>query len=322
MTQSPPTPAPPAGTELPPKASWPKRFKDGWSAMPDGQRRRLTWALVFLAVLTGVFLLPLIELIRYTSGVDLHSHIMLIPVVAVYLMGLRWGALPATYQGSPGWALVPLAGGLAALALAWGWWPTSGPLTQNDRLGLYAAAYVGLLWAGGFAILGARWMWAAAFPLAFLVFLIPMPTGMEHTLETASQYASAEATAWMYELTGLPNIRDGLVFQLPGITIKVAQECSGIRSSWVLFITSLVAAEMFLRSPWRRFILVALVIPLGILRNGFRILVISWLCVEVGPHMIDSIVHHRGGPIFFAVSLVPLFLILWLLRRGEERREE
>jgi hypothetical protein len=66
---------------------------------------------------------------------------------------------------------------------------------------------------------------------------------------------------------------------------------------------------------------VAFVIPLGILRNGFRVFVIGMLCVHVGPRMIDSVIHHRGGPLFFALSLVPLFLLLWWLRRGERRVE-
>ena len=113
-------------------------------------------------------------------------------------------------------------------------------------------------------------------------------------------------------------LRDGTVFQLPGIVIEVAQECSGIRSSWVLFITSVLASYLFLKSPWRRAVLVAFVIPLGILRNGFRILVIGLLCVHVGPQMIHSIIHHQGGPLFFALSLIPLFLLLWWLRRGEK----
>ena len=34
--------------------------------------------------------------------------------------------------------------------------------------------------------------------------------------------------------------------------------------------------------------------------------------------MIDSPIHHRGGPLFFALSLVPLFLLLWWLRRQEQ----
>jgi len=107
------------------------------------------------------------------------------------------------------------------------------------------------------------------------------------------------------------------VFQLPGIVIEVAQECSGIRSSWVLFITSVLASYLFLKSPWRRVALIAFVIPLAILRNGFRILVIGLLCVQIGPHMIHSNILKQGGPLFFALSLVPLFLLLWWLRRGE-----
>jgi exosortase/archaeosortase family protein len=97
----------------------------------------------------------------------------------------------------------------------------------------------------------------------------------------------------------------------------VAQECSGIRASWVLFITSVVAAYLLLRSPWRRVALLVAVIPLAMLRNGFRILVIGLLCVHVGPHMIHSVIHQNGGPLFFALSLVPLFLLLWWLRKGE-----
>ena len=72
---------------------------------------------------------------------------------------------------------------------------------------------------------------------------------------------------------------------------------------------------MFLRSPWKRAVLTLAVIPLAIIRNGFRILTISWLCVHVGPEMIDSPIHHRGGPIFFILSLIPFFALLFLLRR-------
>jgi exosortase/archaeosortase family protein len=85
----------------------------------------------------------------------------------------------------------------------------------------------------------------------------------------------------------------------------------------VLFITSLIASHLFLESPWRRIVLVAFVIPLAIVRNGFRILVIGLLCVHFGPHMIDSVIHHRGGPLFFVLSLGPLFLLLAWLRRQE-----
>src|SRR4029077_4488077 len=120
-------------------------------------------------------------------------------------------------------------------------------------------------------------------------------------LENASKQASAEVANWLFLISGTSVLRTDTVFELPGITITVAKECSGIRSSLVLVITSVLAATMFLHTTWRRVLLVCAVIPLGLLRNGLRILVISLLCVHIGPHMIQSPIHRRGGPVFFAL---------------------
>jgi exosortase len=185
-----------------------------------------------------------------------------------------------------------------------------------------ALAFVSLVAASGFLFLGSKWMASRTFPLAFLIFLVPLPDAAVNWLEKASAIASAEAAAPYFQLAGTPVVRYDTVLKLPGIVLRVGQECSGIRSSWVLFITSLLASHVFLKTRWRKIVLVAFVIPLGILRNGFRIAVIGLLCVHVGPHMIDSIIHRRGGPLFFALSLVPVFLLLWWLRRQEQRLKQ
>ena len=253
----------------------------------------------------------------YVIGTDLHSHIVIIPFISIYLIYLRRKELPADYVFSAGWTLILLVVGLIALFAAGGLVKTDPPISHNDYLSLIALSFVCLVSVGGFLFMGRKWMTAVAFPFAFLIFMVPLPDGMVDWLETASKLASTEVAALLFSITGTPVLRDGTIFQLPGIIIQVAQECSGIRSSWVLFITSLLASYLFLKSPWRRVVLVSLVIPLGILRNGFRILVIGLLCVHIGPQMIDSIIHHRGGPLFFALSLIPLYLLLWWLRRGE-----
>ncbi|MES2692289.1 MAG: archaeosortase/exosortase family protein, partial [Verrucomicrobiota bacterium] len=95
--------------------------------------------------------------------------------------------------------------------------------------------------------------------------------------------------------------------------------CSGIRSTLVLLIVSVLTGYFFLRSPGKRTLLVAVTIPLALARNGFRIWVIGEMCVRLGPEMIDSFIHRRGGPIFFALSLIPLFIFLILLQRKERR---
>jgi exosortase C (VPDSG-CTERM-specific) len=246
----------------------------------------------------------------------------LIPFVSAYLLYLRRDQLPKNCVVDLPLAIVSLAAGLGVLGFTY-WLDFAGRApANNDRLGLLTLSFLCCLAAGGFFFFGRGWMRAAAFPLAYLIFMVPMPDAMADALETASKSAAAEVANLFFHLSGTPFLRAGAIFQLPNITIEVAQECSGIRSSWVLLMTSILAANLFLKTRWRRFALVAFVIPLGILRNGFRILVIGLLCVNVGPQMIHSLIHRRGGPVFFMLSLIPFFLGLWWLRKGDVRTRQ
>lgn len=276
----------------------------------------------FILILGLAFIRPLSDLIIYASQTDLYSHVLLIPFISAYLIFIQRGQLPQAYTTSPGWALILLFCGLISLVSAWIFVKVDPAIGQNDYLSLTTFGFICLLVTGGFLFLGRKWMAAASFPMAFLIFMVPLPARALHFLETASQVASTEAAAILFSIAGTPMLRHGAIFQLPGIAIEVAQECSGIRSTWVLFITTLAAAYLFLKSPWRRAVLIAFVIPLAVVRNGFRIWVIGLLCVEIGPQMIDSAIHHQGGPLFFALSLIPLFLLLWWLRKGEQGKAE
>jgi len=282
-----------------------------------GRRTSLRYFILFGVVLTALFAKWLAHLAVYVARSNLHSYILLVPIVSAYLFYDRRDRLPRSYKSSPLLALISLLVSVTALFFAM---TTSTPAI-DDYLTLVALSFVCLLAAGGFAFLGRHWMAAAAFPFTFLLFIVPLSSTIVDGLETASKLASTEAANLFFNLTGTPVLRDGTIFQLPNITIQVGQECSGIRSSLVLVITSLVAANLFLKSPWRRAVLVVFVIPLGILRNGFRVWTIATLCIQYGPQMIHSVIHRRGGPFFFVLSLIPLFLLLWWLRRGEQKSE-
>lgn len=288
------------------------------------QRTRPSWRFIggaaLVVVVAGIaFFRPLQGLALHASEHDLHSHILLIPFISMYLLWIRRDRLPQAYRSSPGYGLIAAIMAAAAFACASLLRPQ---ISTNDYLGLATLSFICFVWAGAFIFLGGHWVKTAVFPLSFLVFMVPLPDALVAALETGSKIASAEAASLFFAASGTPVLRDGTVFQLPGIIIEVAQECSGIRSSLVLFITSLLASYLFLNSTWRRSALIAFVIPLGIVRNGFRILVIGLLCVHVGPEMIHSIIHKKGGPFFFVLSLVPLFCLLWWLRKGENRRAE
>src|SRR6478672_11962904 len=277
-----------------------------------GNKRFLGWC-IYLAILCAAFALPSREFVTYARHSEVHSYVLLIPFVTAYLIYIRWKHLSRELSSSWGYALLSVAAGTGALLASLHFTE----LGQNDYMTLIALSFVCFVIAGIFLFLGSKWARSATFPLFFLAFMIPLPEAAVDFLENASKEASAEVANWLFLISGTPALRTGTLFQLPGISIIVAKECSGIRSSLVLVITSLLAANMFLRTTWRRALLVGAVIPLGLLRNGLRILVISLLCVHIGPEMINSVIHRRGGPVFFVASLVPLFVMLWWLRRGD-----
>jgi exosortase C (VPDSG-CTERM-specific) len=286
------------------------------------QKSPFLGAACFVIILLAAFSQPLLGLANYAAHSSLHSYIVLVPFVSGYLLYLRRDQLPKKRVADLPLSIVLLACGLGVFLFTH--WLTFAERTPTDNyyFVLLTISFLCCLGAGGFFFFGRDWMRAAAFPLAYLIFMIPMPDAMADALESASKYASAEVANVFFQLSGTPFVRAGLIFQLPNITIEVAQECSGIRSSWVLLMTSILAANLFLRTRWRRFALIAFVIPLAILRNGFRILVIGLLCVNVGPQMIHSPIHRRGGPLFFMLSLIPFLLVLWWLRKGDVRTRQ
>jgi exosortase C (VPDSG-CTERM-specific) len=302
----------------------PTRTEDVSEATPPRQKQKWRfWSgACFAIVLLAAFARPLLALISYVAGSQLYSYILLIPFVSAYLLYLRRDQLPKNYVVDLPLAIVSLVAGLGVFGFTY-WLDFAGRApANNDRLVLLTLSFLCCLAAGGFFFFGRAWMRAAAFPVAYLIFMVPMPDAMAEAIEKASISASAEVANLLFHLSGTPFLRGGNIFQLPNITIEVAQECSGIRSSWVLFMTSILAANLFFKTPWRRFVLVAFVIPLAILRNGFRILVIALLCVNIGPQMIHSLIHRRGGPVFFVLSLIPFLLLLWWLRKGDVRARQ
>lgn len=279
------------------------------------------WRRFFLAaaVLALCFGLPLFKLMWFAVHDELYSYIPLIPIVSVYLVWSRRQNLPACSSASPKTASGFFAGGLAAVAGYWLAVHFNSKLAVEDFLALTTLAFLFFFTGAGFLFLGKEILRAIALPVALLVFMVPFPVFLRDAIETFLQHGSASAANGLFAVSGLPYFRDDLVFHLPGINLQVAPECSGIHSTVALFITSLVAGFLFLQSPWRRAILCLAVIPLALLRNGFRIFVIGQLCVRISPDMINSPIHRRGGPIFFLLSLIPFFLFLIFLIKSERR---
>jgi exosortase len=308
-------------------------------------RRRTQGFVLFLLVLSACFARPLYVLCQYSLHDEFFSYIPLIPFISAYLIWLKRSELPRRTPGSWAWGAAAALAGMAVL-IGWGWVSRSGACRHywaardillapdfssgwrgpshpgwkselQDYLACRTASWLLLVWAGSLALLGRPLARAAAFPLAFLAFMIPMPTVLLDWAMAFFQRTSAATAGALLSAAGMPLLRDDLTLRLPGFTLVIAPECSGIHSTMVLLITGFLAGHLFLRSGWKRILLVLVVVPLAILRNGFRVFVVGELCVRVSHEMINSPIHRKGGPIFFVLSLIPFFLLLLFLRKTE-----
>src|SRR5438132_9406279 len=283
--------------------------------------RRLKTLAVVTVGLMICFSRPLYDLVRFAARSELYSYILLVPVISLYLAWLKRDKLPTAHVRPASRLALSLALiGIVLIAGYWmgiicGWKPGA-----NDRLNVLTLAFVLFFSSACAWLLGMQALRAVAFPLVFLIFMVPLPLSVERWIETFLQHGSAEAAYLLINLAGTPVLREGTQFQLPGLTIEVAPECSGIHSSLVLFMTAVLAGHLLLGKRRMRILLALAVIPLGILRNSIRIFTLAQLSVYVDRGYIDSPLHHRGGPLFFVVSLIPFFLLIWLLRKFDRRK--
>ena len=292
----------------------------GQPSQPAVARPLRSFGLATLGLLL-CFIIPLCKMAGFALGSDLYSYILLIPFISFYLVRQKHPVLPKIFEPARGVAAGCLLAGTLLLLIYWIGMRPHLKLREADYLAVMMTAFLLFFFGVCGWFLGRQFLRVNAFALGFLVFLVPIPTAAISVIDTFLQHGSAVVARVFFTMLGTPLIQDGLAFQLPGISLQIAPECSGIHSSLVLLIVSVLAGYFFLRRPWNRAIFILAVIPLAILRNGFRVFTIGELCVHIGPHMIDSPIHHKGGPLFFALSLIPFFLLLLLLKRSERSRE-
>jgi exosortase len=245
------------------------------------------------------------------------SYILLIPVMVAGLIYWDRERIFATVRSG-----MNTAGGvafaLAAILIGTAYWlPVSSELQMAVvALGLMA------FWVAAFLVCyGPTSARAAMFYLGLLICIVPLPAVCITAITLALQKASADVTEVLFRMTGVPLLRDGFVFYLPGQAIEVAKECSGIRSSLSMVILVSVLAHEALRSNWRRLVLVAFVLPITVLKNGVRIVTLTLLAIYVDPSFLTGRLHHEGGIVFFLLGLAMLLPVLVLLRRGDNPPE-
>ncbi len=276
---------------------------------------RRSW--VFLTLMAASLLVawhPLYETFTLAWQNDIYTQILLILPVSVFMIVAERRLLRATTPWSvrEGGAIL-----LVAVAIASSAWIRTASLTEDMLLAIRMFALV-FSWIGIFVIcFGSQCSRKLIFPLLFLFGLVPLPRVVMDPLIALLQIGSAWSAHAFFAAFGVPVFQQGVVLTIPGLMVQVAQECSSIRSSSMLIVTTLVMAQFLLRSFWRKAVVVAVAVPLSVFKNGLRIFIIAMLGTRVNPGYLTGRLHHQGGVIFLAIALGGAFVLLWFLRRGE-----
>jgi exosortase len=258
----------------------------------------------------------LMQLAHLVSQDEGYSHIAVVPLVSAWFL---WRCRDQLERSADHGSRIGagIAFGLGVFGYATGW-----VLYCNNILGYLSVWMLSLVcvWVGCFLLafgLGAARK--AAFPLAFLLFMVPLPGVLLQYVIRYLQDGSAALTYLIFRLLGVPVDRQRFMFALPNLTIEIAQECSGIRSSISLLLTTLIVAQLSLSSKVNKLLLVLSVVPIAVFKNAVRIVTLSLLSIYVNPSFLTGNLHHRGGIVFFLLALGLIFGLTELLRRLEAR---
>ena len=275
-----------------------------------GERYFRLLALSLLWVI--IFRVPLSALVHLMLRNEDYNYIALVPFISIGFLYLERRRIFTAPQYCPAIGLpLMLLGGLAYISSAvWS--------ARPESLSLAVLAVV-LLCYGGFVLCyGPATFGRAAFPLLFLLFIVPPPGFVLDRAIGALQAGSTGASYWLFRMVHVPVLRQGFSLVLPGAEIQVAPQCSGIRSSASLLIAGLLAGHVFLQSTSRKTLLALCIVPIMIFKNAVRIVTISLLGVYLDRSYFSGSFHHQyGGLAVSALAVAILLPLIWILRKSE-----
>jgi len=229
-----------------------------------------------------------------------YSHGFLVPVLSAFLIWQRRDPLRLIPRQPSPWGMVIVAGSMGLLFLG----------SLGAELSMARLSMLGTICGLIVYFAGSKFLRAMAFPLAFLLFAIPIPVVVYNSIVFPLQFIASRFAVRSLEIINLfPVMREGNVLVLPQMRLEVVEACSGIRSLMSLLALAAGYGYLVERSiPVRCFMIIAMV-PLAIISNGTRVMITAIMANYIGPKAAEGFMHEFSGWVIFVVATV-LFLLL------------
>jgi exosortase len=279
------------------------------AAPPAGRAFAWTRAGVLLALVALAWHRTLTMLWETWSTNDNYSHGPLVPATALALVWLRRDRLAALAVRPAPWGL-----GLVALGCLM---QVTG--VRADVFALQGWALLPLLFGLSLAFLGVAMTRMLAFPIGYLGFMLTFPPVFMNTLSFALKEISVGASVAAAKAMGVPLLREGMSILLATGELRVENPCSGLRSLLALLATGTLFAYFQKGGAWRRAAVMLAAMPIAILGNAVRLLLVILAAERRGVIWASGTFHDLMGYVVYAVALGALVGLRALLTPREDR---
>jgi exosortase len=263
-----------------------------------------------------------VSIISFASGMwklEDWQHCGIVPIAAaglIFLQRKKLAAIPI----SGSWLGLPVV--LLALMIFW--------FGYQADIVYFGYVSMQVMLAGLIIFLfGWSWMLALAFPWLFLLFMWPL-LFLDNIVAFPLRLAMSHGSVAALNILGLPSVLSGTgILSAPDaltgksigalFSVDVADPCSGIRSLFALMMVSALYGHFSVEGWWRKWILFLGSIPLAVIGNLFRILILTFGTVAFGPEVAigtlkdPSFFHMLAGYVVYAVAIGGMLGISWLL---------
>lgn len=234
-----------------------------------------------------------------------YSHGVFIPLVSAYLLWERRQALSRCSLRGSAWGYGVLVAGLALLVAG-----------QAAKFGYpVRLSFIVVLAGLTLFLAGAKALRIVAFPLAYLLFMIPLPAPVLTKIAFPLQLLAAKVATAALDLLNVPVFREGNIVNLAAARLDVVEACSGIRSLVALLALATIFAYFSQRTWQARLILVLSAIPIAIVANAARVALTGVLAQTFGVTAALGFYHEFTGLLVFGVAFALMMAVGGILAR-------
>lgn len=272
-------------------------------------RRTLSLGLALGAAIGLLYAGVLSSLVRQWVTDDNYSHGFFVLPLALYFAWERRAALAAAPSSPSLLGLLLILGSL----VVW----VAGLL--GSELFLTRVSMIGVIAGAIWFVWGQRHVRLLAFPILFLLLMIPLPSIVFNQLAFPLQLVASQVGENAIAAVGIPVLREGNVLHLPARTLEVAEACSGIRSLVSLLMLAIVLGYFTGLGTGGRLLLGIAAIPIAIVANATRVAGTGLAAEWIGPEAAEGFFHTFSGWLMFVVAFAGLLLVQQVVSRVRAR---